>query len=139
LVVDVYERHWKGWLHPRVWLRPMTRRMDGVRLFRIIERSVPALLRVSDAVARVPLIGRHAKRVVPVANYRGQLPLSDAQLREWAVLDTFDWLAPAYDYPQTAETMARWLTDAGLENVTVFKADHLTARGRRPLLNAHSN
>jgi SAM-dependent methyltransferase len=137
LVVDVYRRHWKGWLHPRVWLRPVTTRMDEARLFRVVERSVPALLRLSDGVARVPVIGGQMKRAVPVANYRGQLPLSDAQLREWAVLDTFDWLAPAYDQPQTAATMARWLTEAGLEDVTVFKADHLTARGRRPLLDAH--
>jgi hypothetical protein len=110
--------------------------LDPARLFGVVERSTPALLRTSDAVGRVPGVGRHLKRFVPVANYRGQLPLSEDQLREWAVLDTFDWLAPAYDQPQTAATLSQWLAQAGLEDVTVFKADHLTARGRRPPLDA---
>jgi hypothetical protein len=68
-----------------------------------------------------------------VANYTGLLPLSDVQLQEWAVLDTFDWLAPAFDKPQTADTMERWFFEAGLADVSVFKSDHLTARGRKPV------
>ena len=39
----------------------------------------------------------------PVANYEGMYGLDDRQLREWAVLDTFDMLSPQYDQPQTPE------------------------------------
>ncbi|HEY0872217.1 MAG TPA: methyltransferase domain-containing protein [Vicinamibacterales bacterium] len=132
LVVDVYAQHWKGWLHPRVWLRPITTRMDSERLFRLVRRFAPALLRVSDVVGTVPVVGPHLRRLVPVANYRGQLPLTPLQLREWAILDTFDWLAPRYDQPQTLSTLRRWLTEGGLVDLQVFRADHLTARGRKP-------
>lgn len=132
LVIDVYGKDWKSWLHPRVWLRPVTTRLDTARLFRMVERSVPTLFRMSNAVGAVPLVGPHLRRFVPVANYSGQIPLSKAQLTEWAVLDTFDWLAPKYDQPQTAGTLARWLTECGLVETQVFKADHLTARGRKP-------
>lgn len=132
LVVDVYAKHWRSWLHPRVWLRPITTRMDSARLFRAVERLAPALLRLSNLVGAIPIAGRHLRRFVPVANYRGQLSLSAAQLREWAVLDTFDWLAPRYDQPQTADTLRRWFTESGLVETAVFAADHLTARGRRP-------
>jgi SAM-dependent methyltransferase len=132
LVVDVYVRSWKGWLHPRTWLRPITTRMDSRRLFQMIERAAPALMTVSNGVGSIPVVGRLLRRFVPVANYTGILPLSDAQLHEWAVLDTFDWLAPKFDQPQTAEILEQWLTEAGLTDVKVFKADHLTARGRKP-------
>ena len=131
IVVDVYPRTWKDWLHPRTWLRPMTVRMPHDRLFASVERSVPTLLKISQAVGRVPVIGRVLKRAVPVANYTGVYPLTDAQLREWAVLDTFDWLGPRYDTPQTAETLRAWAAGADLEEVAVFQAYHLTARGRR--------
>ncbi len=132
LVVDVYRRHWQGWLHPRIWLRPITTRMDAGRLFTMVERTVPTLLRVSNAVDAVPVIGPQLRRLVPVANHRGLLPLTSAQVQEWAILDTYDWLAPKYDQPQTAGVLGRWLLDAGLSDVNVFKSDHLTARGRKP-------
>jgi hypothetical protein len=66
---------------------------------------------------------------VPVANHAGILPLDSAQLREWALLDTFDWLAPEYDNPQTAQSVRRWLEEAGLLDIDVLKAGHLTGRG----------
>ncbi|MEO8033255.1 MAG: methyltransferase domain-containing protein, partial [Acidobacteriota bacterium] len=132
LVVDVYQKHWKGWLHPRVWLRPITTRMDGATLFKAVERRAPGLLKISQAVGRIPVLGRHLRRFVPVANYEGQLPLSPRQLEEWAILDTYDWLAPRFDQPQTADALREWLLDSGLTDVKVFKSDHLTARGRKP-------
>jgi len=113
IVVDVYPKHWKGWFHPRVWLRPLTTRLDASRLFRVIERSTPALMRISNVVGAVPAVGSQLRRLVPVANYTGVLPLSDAQLREWAVLDTFDWLGPAFDRPQAPGTMRRGVSRGG--------------------------
>jgi len=132
IVVDVYRKHWKGFLHPRIWLRPFSTRMNAGRLFTLVERAAPTLLRVSNAIGAVPVVGSPLRRFVPVANYAGQLPLSPAQLEEWAILDTYDWLAPQYDQPQTAATLRRWFVEAGLTAVTVFAADHLTARGRKP-------
>jgi len=55
------------------------------------------------------------------------LPLNEQQLRE-AFLDTFDWLAPEYDQPQTAETVYRWMEQAGMQQVEVLKAGHLVTR-----------
>jgi hypothetical protein len=132
LVVDFYERSLKSRLLPRYLLRPLTTRMDKARLFGTLERVTPALMSVSEAVRRIPGAGRYFHRIVPVANYTGMLPLTEEQLQEWALLDTFDWLAPAYDYPQTAETVQRWLDDARLEQTAVLKAGHLVGRGRKP-------
>lgn len=132
ICVDYYERWWGSALLPKYWLRPLTKRMRRDRLFRFLEAATPALLGVSDLVGRVPLAGKVLRRAIPVANYRGVHPLDEQQLREWALLDTFDWLSPAFDNPQSAETAKRWMVEAGLESVTVEKAGHLVARGRRP-------
>lgn len=133
VIVDVYPGGWKDRLHPRTLLRLVTVHVPHARLFAIVERTAPALLRISQAVGRVPLAGRVLQRAVPVANYTGVYPLNDDQLREWAILDTFDWLGPKYDAPQTADTLRAWASAAGLEEVSVFHARHLTARGTRPL------
>jgi SAM-dependent methyltransferase len=131
IVVDLYLRNWARWLHPKPWLRPLTSRMSPERLFSLVERSAPSLLAVSRGVGRVPLVGPLLRRAVPVANYEGLYPLSPEQLREWAVLDTFDWLSPRYDRPQTPQTLHAWMTEAGLGDIQVFRAGHLTGRARK--------
>jgi len=132
VTIDLYQRSWRNLLTPKYWLRPITTRMKQERLFAAVERSVPALLAVSNVVGRIPGIGRYARRFVPVANYRGVLPLDDRQLREWAVLDTFDWFGPRFDQPQDAPTLRQWLEEAGLQQIDVQRLDHLTGRGVRP-------
>ena len=80
----------------------------------------------------IPVVGLGLKRLAPVANYDGILPLSESQHLEWSLLDTFDMLAPAYDQPQTPETVRRWLESAGLEQIEVLLAGHLVGRGTVP-------
>ena len=131
--VDVYLRTPLERLHPRHLLRPVTRRLPPDRLLRIVERAVPALLGVATVAGRVPVIGPTLRRAVPVADYRGVFDLDEAQQREWSVLDTFDWLSPRYDQPQTAATLRSWLEDAGLEDVEVLRAGPLVGRGTAPV------
>jgi SAM-dependent methyltransferase len=132
LVVDVYPRHLSRLVHPKSWLRPLTIRVSPQKLLGVIERSAPALLALSRAVGTIPLVGRYLRRLIPVANYEGVYSLSERQLLEWAVLDTFDWLSARYDQPQTPETLRGWLVEAGLGEIEVFRAHHLTGRGRKP-------
>ncbi len=132
LCVDVYEKSWKSALVPKYWLRPVTKRLPRERLFSILERCVPFLLSFSRFIGRLPMFGNGLKGLVPVANYEGILPLTEKQHLEWALLDTFDWLSPAFDNPQTAQTVAFWFQQAGLEQVEVVKAGHLVGRGVIP-------
>lgn len=134
LAADFYLLNAAHWCHPRTWLRPVTRGLPPERLFTIVERAAPLLLRISRLLGRVPLAGRALKRCVPVANYEGVFALSDEQLLEWAVLDTFDWLGARYEYPQRPGVVQRWLIEAGLEQIEVFRASHLAARGVKPAL-----
>jgi len=132
LVVDLYVRNWRAFFHPRYWLRPFTTRLAPEKLFGLVARSASALLNFSRTIGRIPLAGRFLKRFIPVANYEGVYPLSEKQLLEWAILDTFDWLAPRYDQPQTPTTLDDWMQQAGLEHIQVLMAHHLTGRGRKP-------
>lgn len=131
ICVDYYENSLKSKLLPKYWLRPITKRMNKRSLFEMVQSAVPVLLPASRCIGRIPVLGHLLKRLIPVANFDGELPLSMQQLYEWAVLDTFDWLSPAYDYPQTARTARRWMEQAGLKQIEVLKAGHLVARGRK--------
>lgn len=131
LTVDLYPRRWTQLLHPRTLLRPLTTRMPADILLRIVERAVPALLPLSRAVTRIPLFGQGLRHLLPVANYEGVYPLSEQHVREWAVLDTFDWLSPPHDHPQAAADFRRWFERAGLEEIEIRNAGLLVGRARR--------
>jgi hypothetical protein len=100
-------------------------------LFALVTRMVNVLWPVSLALGRVPGIGRRLRHALPVANYDGLLPLTPAQLKEWAVLDTFDMLAPAHDHPQTGATLKAWFEAHGLADIDVARRGLVVGRGRR--------
>jgi hypothetical protein len=85
----------------------------------------PASGGTAHRVGRIPIAGKLLKQLVPVANYAGILPLTESQLRQWALLDTFDWLSPAYDNPQTAAMARHWFTQAGFKVIEALKAGHM--------------
>lgn len=132
LCVDYYAKSWKSIFEIRHWLRPVTKRIPQEKLFSALQTVVPVLLPVSQAIARVPVVGKYLKHLVPVVNFYDELPfLTPTQHREWSLLDTFDWLSPRYDNPQTKTTAHQWMKNARLKNVEVIKPGHLVARGQR--------
>lgn len=131
LCVDFYWRRIRTMLHTKYLLRPLTKRIPQQKLFSLLQTIVPRLLPLSQQLGRVPVIGRSLKRVIPVADYAGIYPLNADQLKEWALLDTFDMLAPEYDNPQTLKNVRLWLERAGLVDVEVFHEGHLVGRGRK--------
>lgn len=133
LCADFYWKRFLTMMHAKYLLRPITKRMDQLRLFHILQKITPSLLAISQILGRVPLLGRGLKRIVPVADYTNRLPLNTRQLKEWALLDTFDMLSPTYDNPQTATTIRQWFQKAGLVNIEVGHWGHLTGRGVKAL------
>ena len=131
LCADFYWKRLLTMLHMKYLLRPITKRIAQQKLFQFLEWAVPIILPISQTLGSVPVAGRALKRLVPVADYTGIFPLSDQQLKEWAILDTFDWLAPKYDNPQTTKQILSWFDEAGLLDVEVFHSGHLVGRGRK--------
>jgi SAM-dependent methyltransferase len=129
LCTDFYWKRLRTLLHIKYLIRPLTKRIPPRVLFRFLERTVPTLLGISQLLGGVPFAGRYLKRLVPVADYTGLYPLDKYQLKEWALLDTFDMLGTQYDSPQTVATITKWMTSAGLKRIEVFQATLLVVRG----------
>lgn len=129
LAVDLYPLGWQNLFMAKHWLRPLTTRMDTNRLFERVKVWAPRLLPISRFLSKIPIVGRKMRWAIPVANYEGVYPLNDKQLEEWAILDTFDWLAPTHDHPQTLSTLNKWFAETSLEEVEVFRRGHLVGRG----------
>ena len=129
LVVDLYAKRLTALLSWKYLLRPMTKRMDRDRLYRIVERSVDSLLPISTALRRVA--GRAGVRLLPITEY-SYLGLSPALHREWSILDTFDMYSPEHDHPQTIGTLTRWFNEMAFVDVWVGRGPNgIVGRGRR--------
>jgi len=129
LAVDVYPAGWKNLFFAKYWIRPIVKRWTPERSLGVVQRWFPTLFAISDFVRRIPLVGHYLRYLVPVANYRGVYPLSAEQHREWALLDTFDMWAPAFDQPQTLDTLGDWFVAAGFPNAEIFHAGFNVGRG----------
>jgi len=131
ICVDYYEKSLKSILLPKYWLRPITKRVSNEKLFNFLKIIIPFLLSLSVLINKIPVIGKNLKRIIPVANYHGILPLDEKQHLEWSLLDTFDWLSPEHDHPQNSKTIKQWMKDANLQEIEVLKAGHLVSRGKK--------
>jgi len=132
ICADVYPKNPGAYLHWKFILRPLTTRIPPRTLYRAVRILAPLLMKVSTPLGRVPRVGPLLQRAIPVADHSARLDLPRAQLEEWAVLDTYDWLSPAYDRPQTRAALQRWAAGAGLEEAEVFRRGFYVLRGRRP-------
>jgi SAM-dependent methyltransferase len=131
LAFDFYPRFLLNALWPKYWLRGFTKRLPGKRLFALVQRLVPVLLPIAKALTAVPLIGRRLRYLVPIMQYQGVFPFTAEQHREWAILDTFDMLAPQHDHPQRASTVRAWLAAADLSEIDVVREGLVVGRATK--------
>ena len=114
IVVDFYPiRGWWTKLHAKYLLRPIAKRLPNDRLLRLIERNADWLIATHQTLTRARL---HAlTRFLPLVDLEGTLPksLSREELREWAILDTFDMFSPEFDHPQRTEAVVAMFERAG--------------------------
>lgn len=129
LAIDLYPAHWKNLFFAKYWIRPVTKRLTVERGHRIAKALFPLLYPVSQAIGRIPKAGHYLKYLIPVVNYEGVYPLTKDQLREWALLDTFDMWAPAYDQPQTMKTIRQWFEESRFTAIEVFHHGFYVGRG----------
>lgn len=120
LVIDAYQKlvWWKQLLLTKYWVRPLTRRLPSPMLYKFCERWVNFWWGVTGLAWK--LTGRRALSwFLLIADYRGVYPLKDEIQKEWAILDSFDMLSPAYDYPQTIQSVRAWFVSARLQGIEV--------------------
>lgn len=132
LVIDVYRRSVTARMQWKYLLRPFTKRMDASRLYEVVNGLAPRLVKPTQWLRR--LGGRVGARLSPIVEY-SHLGLTPEQNVQWAVLDTFDMYAPAYDHPQSVRDVQAWFEEAGFERIEAFNGyNGVVGRGRRPVL-----
>lgn len=133
----IYEiRRWWTLYYSKYWVRPLTTRMKPESLLRLIKVSMPVLFPLTEVLYRIPYVSRVSGFIIPVSNYVGYncgtaKGLSMRERYRWALMDTFDMLAPAYDQPQTLEEVEPVLTDAGIVNLRRTYAGGLCLTGEK--------
>lgn len=132
IAIDSYRWRLTNFLEPKYWLRPITTKIPQDRLLSMVRKVVPVLLPPALAMERVPAVGRYLTRLLPIA-VRSSAAKDRQHALELSILDTFDWYGPAYDQPQTPETLHSWFEEAGLSDVSIDQPGHLTGRGRAAL------
>ena len=131
LVIDVYRYvWWRYLLTTKYWVRSITKRLPPETLYRWCERYVNVMWPLARWINKLPK-GRYINHSLLIADYRGVYPLSEEILKEWAILDTFDALSPAYDKPQSLRKVKEWFTKAGLEKVEV-RPEYSAIAGCKP-------
>jgi SAM-dependent methyltransferase len=101
IVVDFYPiRYPWSKVNAKYMLRPIAKRMDKEKLLALIERNIDWLIKVYRGLARVGL--GFLNRFLPICGLSAfPAELTDREVREWAILDTFDMFSPAFDNPKS--------------------------------------
>ena len=120
IVIDVYsESTWLLW-RVKYKLRPFIKRIPHKLLYAILKLLIPVGLKIKIKLSEGnSVMGRTIGEAIPILNYKGVYPLSDKQLLDWAILDTFDMFASRYDQPQNIEDVKKWFDKANLSDVEV--------------------
>lgn len=132
LAVTIYERRRWTKYHGKYLIRPITRRMNKRVLLFLIRALMPVLFPLTEVAFRLPGLGPLFRFTIPVANYVHERRLTLAQRYRWAILDTFDMLAPEYDQPQTESEASAALARGGLAAIDRRGMSGLTLVGTKP-------
>ncbi|MBN1689284.1 MAG: class I SAM-dependent methyltransferase [Candidatus Omnitrophica bacterium] len=133
LAIDVYKRKWWRYLLvTRYWIRWLTRHIPPETLYKMCDKYVRGMWPLVNFIHRLPG-GMYINWALLIREYRDLYPLTEEQLKEWAVLDTFDGLSAYYDKPQKLSTVQQWFEESGLINTEVhYGHNGIEGRGEKP-------
>ena len=104
--------------------RRYTSRMKPETLHALCQFAGP-LYEIQQGLKKIPLVGKTASGLLQYV-----LPISHFPIREWRVLDTFDWYSPTYQSKHTYEEVFRWFEDVGLVDLHVGE-ESIAVRGTK--------
>ena len=116
IIVDFYPI--KGWwtkINAKYILRPITKKMPHEHLLRLIEKNIDWLISTHYILHRIGL--GFMTRFLPLCNVTESFPktLTKSEIREWAILDTFDQYSPEHDHPQRITDVAKMFERHGAQ------------------------
>ncbi|MBN8555160.1 MAG: class I SAM-dependent methyltransferase [Deltaproteobacteria bacterium] len=125
--IDYYPKYsWPTcWTTPKYFWRPIAKKIAPEKLLRFIQFYIPLWLPFDTLIRKIPYFGPKilAYVMIPCWNYT-HMPLTRRQRKEWAILDTFDALSAAFDYPKTGDEVLQMVLRTGQENVEVFSGSN---------------
>jgi len=130
---DVYLKDGRveTWKAKYLW-RWLTIRMNQDLLMAILERFLPIWLPFDTVMKRIPVVGRFLGAVIPCMNYFWS-DLSREEKVRWAIMNTFDALAPKYDLPVRMSEVRDWFVEAGYKEFEVRAGGNgVVGNGVRP-------
>lgn len=131
IAYTIYEKRRFTRLYSKYLVRPLTTKLPQRMLLGAIRGTMPVLFPLTEVAFRIPVLGRAMRFAIPVANYVGERQLGLRQRYAWAVLDTFDMLAPRYDQPQTEDGVRSAMQAAGVGGIQRSNAPGLNLIGRK--------
>jgi 2-polyprenyl-3-methyl-5-hydroxy-6-metoxy-1,4-benzoquinol methylase len=100
--------------HPKYIWRPLTRKMNPETLLYLVRWYIPKYIKFDTFIIKhfPKKISRIIRGCIPIPcwNYFGVDGVSQdiESLTEWAIMDTFDALGAAYDYPASLSEVRKW-------------------------------
>lgn len=118
---DIYMKSFaKVYLSPKYLIRRYTKNMNPERLYILTEKYVNFMWPLSKMLMKISKLGKMINWRLMIADYSYMLKNADEKkVKEWAILDTYDMISPAYDFPVALITFKKWHIEEGLINIDV--------------------
>jgi len=104
------------------YIRPFTSKMPPQKLYDLVVRYVDFMWPFASLVRKLPK-GSGINWMMLVADY-SKLGLKGKILKEWAYLDTFDMLSPAYDMHVSEKEFRTWGESLRLDDIETELTGH---------------
>lgn len=115
IVIDFYPINgfWTK-INAKYILRPILSRLNKKTLLNLIKKNISKLIWMHNFLSKYNL--GILNRFIPICDIKNTLPknLSPEEIKEWAILDTFDMFSPKYDNPQKISDVKLYLEKKGV-------------------------
>jgi len=139
IALTIYEKKRFTRLNAKYLIRPITRRLPPRLLLLLLKICLPFLFALTEVLFRVPALGRMFRFIIPVENYVDVRELTLKQRYRWALMDTFDMLAPRYDSPQSEAAVSEQLARSGFVSIERGKGAGLNVAAKRAAQSAQDS
>lgn len=123
IACDIYLKSFsRRYIGVGLYARLLSRKINHEKLYGLSKKYVDFLWPLSKLIRKIPKIGWRINWKLMIGDHSAFMPgANDKTLKEWAYLDTYDFLSPKYDIPETVKGFRKWHEEAGLLDIEVHR------------------